>query len=70
MSRHLYRGGHRRACTCGHTLAVQRGNALHISEGDFHIVASGQVWLLCPACQVATTINTTPAPRMAPSCTP
>jgi hypothetical protein len=68
MSRHLYRGGFRRACTCGETLGVQRGNGLHISVDQLHVVATGTVWLLCPRCQTPTTINTMPAPRKVPSC--
>jgi len=68
MTPRLYRGGVRRTCPCGHTFGVQRGDALHITLGESHVVARGVVWLLCPECQRPTTLHT--APRSATSCTP
>ncbi len=69
MSR-LYRGGVRRDCPCGHILGVQRGDALHLSFGEAHVVIRGGVWLLCPACQRPTTLDTAPVPRKVASCAP
>ena len=60
MSR-LYRGGVCRECPCGHIFGVQRGDALHITFGDAHVVIRGSAWLLCPECQRPSALQTAPA---------
>jgi hypothetical protein len=66
MSARYHRGGVRRACTCGETLGIQRGNALHITAGESHIVIRGLAWVLCGVCRRPNTLNTCPTPRTAP----